>query len=94
MDFECGAIAMSHGAFPTKTRQRDVVLDAEADENFGQGRWWNHDLLEFFSATANDSQFDASACILIHPALDDRSRRQEVIVRALERRDCAAEFVS
>jgi hypothetical protein len=45
-------------------------------------------------ARARDSQFDASARVLIHPALDDRSRWQEVIIRALERRNCAAEFVS
>jgi hypothetical protein len=94
MDFERGAIAMGHGAFPANARQRDIVLDAGADERFGQGGWRNHDLLEFFRAGANDPQFDASACILIHPALDDRSRWQEVIIRALERRNCAAEFVS
>jgi hypothetical protein len=94
MDFERGAIAMSHGAFPANARQRDIVLDAGADESFGQGRWRNHDVLGFFRAGANDPKFDASACILIHPALGDLSRRQETIIRALERGDCAAEFVS
>jgi len=94
MDFERGAVAMGYGAFPANARQRDIVLDAEADENFGQGRWRNHDLLEFFRAGASYPKSDASACILIHPALDDRSLRQETIIRALERRDCAAEFVS